>query len=670
MKQFGLTLIAFLFTAVSFSQKIELGKITIEELKEKKHPKDTSAVAAILFEKGNTYFVHKQGEGFKLITEVEAKIKIYKKGGYDWANKTVSYYVGGNIREEVEFSKAITYNLVGNSIEKTKLKSEGEFTEKTNKYWEKKKIVMPNIKEGSIIEYRYTITSPYISNFPEWYFQSLIPVNYSEYVVKIPEYFNYNVYRKGFVSPLENKKVNDKKIVLVEKSLNMQGAVALGYNTNKEEIDYKEHQTHYVLEDIPAIREEAFSNNITNYVASVQHELASKKMPNSQTEYFSLTWDDVAKSIYESNGFGDELKKTKYFEAQINKLTKDLATNEEKIGMVFSFVKSEMNWDGYNGISCEKGVKKAFEDKIGNVAEINLMLTAMLRYAGIEANPVLLSTRANGIAVYPNRSGFDYVVSAVEIENGLILLDATNKFCVPNVLPERALNWVGRIIRENGSSAQVDLMSDVLSKRIVNAMVAIGQDGMVTGKVREQYYDYYAFNFRNQYAGMVEEAYLEKLEKKYNNIEIENYKGSNKTDLYKQVVEDYSFKHNGLVDIVGDKMYLHPMLFFAMTENPLKQDKRDYPVDYLFPNQNKFIISLNLPEGYQIESLPSTVNLSMEGGLGSLTFDILGKGNQVQLMTTININTAVIPASYYPILKDFYKIVVEKNKEKIVLKKA
>ena len=59
-------------------------------------------------------------------------------------------------------------------------------------------------------------------------------------------------------------------------------------------------------------------------------------------------------------------------------------------------------------------MRKAYKDKTGNVAEINLMLTAMLRYAGINANPVLVSTRSNGIALFPNRTAFNYVIAAVE----------------------------------------------------------------------------------------------------------------------------------------------------------------------------------------------------------------------------------------------------------------
>ena len=64
------------------AQEFKLGKVSVAELEEKKHPKDSSAVAAILFKKGEVRFEFSQDEGFKMITEVKISIKIYKKEGY------------------------------------------------------------------------------------------------------------------------------------------------------------------------------------------------------------------------------------------------------------------------------------------------------------------------------------------------------------------------------------------------------------------------------------------------------------------------------------------------------------------------------------------------------------------------------------------------------------
>ena len=79
MKKFTTLLAVFItFLTTVQAQKRELGNVTIEELKEKIHPKDSSAAAAYIFNKGKTYFQFSENTGFSLVTDVEVKIKIYK----------------------------------------------------------------------------------------------------------------------------------------------------------------------------------------------------------------------------------------------------------------------------------------------------------------------------------------------------------------------------------------------------------------------------------------------------------------------------------------------------------------------------------------------------------------------------------------------------------------
>ena len=149
------------------------------------------------------------------------------------------------------------------------------------------------------------------------------------------------------------------------------------------------------------MKEEAYVNNIDNYSSSISHELAMTNYPNTPMKYYSTDWESVVKTIYKDDDFGPELNKTGYFEEDVNKLLTGLNTMPEKIAAIFNYVKTTVKWNNYKGYSCNDGVRKAYKDKTGNTAEINLMLTAMLRYAGMNANPVLLSTRDNGIALFP-----------------------------------------------------------------------------------------------------------------------------------------------------------------------------------------------------------------------------------------------------------------------------
>jgi hypothetical protein len=637
--------VVFIFIAFhffGFAQKNELGKVTIEELKEKVCPIDTAAAAAIIFKTSKIKYDVTIGQ---VVTETEVKLKIYKKEGYEYANIDEAYYIGNG--ERVDFSNVATYNIVKGEIVKTKLKKEGEFKEEVTKDIYRKKITLSDVKEGSIIEYKikkFTNNGFRLVNF---FFQEEIPVRDVELKVEYPAKFYYSKTLTGYSTP-----------EVVEEGFN---DAASGLYTNR---------CIYRFHDILPLKEEGFVNNINNYRTRIRYELASVKNSYGVEENISRDWESVVKKVYESEYFGAELKKTGYFENDIDAILKDLKTNQEKMDAIFNFVKSKVIWNEELGFTCDDGVKKAYQQKKGNVAEINLMLTAMLRYAGIEANPILVSTRSNGVFMYPSVAAYNYVIAGVELENQVVLLDATNKYSLPNILPIRDLNWYGRIIRKNESSAEIDLMPKSNSKDVINILATVNDNGEISGKIREQYFDYNAFIYRNKYSDDSNDAYIEKLEKRYQGLEISDYEVQNKNDITKPVIENYSFTSSNSVEIIGDKMYVSPFLFFATSENPFKQEKREYPIDFVFPSQDKFNISINLPEGYVVENLPQPKAVAMPDNMGTIKYNISNNGSQVQLLYVYEMNQPIIPSEYYEILKNFYKEIVNKQTEKIVIKKG
>ncbi|KIQ23032.1 transglutaminase [Flavobacterium sp. MEB061] len=668
IKPFCLSILLLLISNVT-AQEFKLGKVSIAELQEKTHPNDTAAAAAILYKKGSSRIEYNQNDGFVTVTDVETRIKIYKKEGYSWVTHKVWYYNNSNISEKVSFSDAITYNLVDGKIEKTKLKSEGIFDEVRNKFSGQKKITMPNVKEGSIIEFKYTIRSP-ARMIREWDFQTSIPVNYSEFVTFVPEYYTFNSRQKGYVFPKMTVEKNNKSIIISSKErVNSGGFTATRTEFSQDKFDYIETKTTYVGENFPAMKDEAFVNNIDNYTSSIQHELSMVKFPNEPLKPYSTDWNSVVKTIYDYETFGPELNKTGYFENDLKVILAGKDSPEEKIMTILNHVKSSVKWNGYYGYDCDNGVRKSYKEKSGNVGDINLMLTAMLRYAGLTANPVLVSTRSNGIPLFPNRTAFNYVIAAVETPNGNILLDATDKFSTPNILPLRTLNWQGRLIRKDGTSEDVDLMPSKPSGDNVFINYTIDNEGKVTGKTRRQCTDYNAMITRDNISGLKEEEYLEKLENENNKIEISEYSRTNEKEILLPIVETYSFTGNNLCEQIGGKIYINPMLFFTNEKNPFKQEVREYPVDFGFPFADKYNITIQIPEGFSVESLPAPAVMTMEDNLGTFKYNIAVSGNSLQLVVAHQINEAIVGTDKYEMLKEYYKAMIAKETEKIVLKR-
>lgn len=637
-------IILFVFFQLGFTQKLKLGEVTIDELKENVHPIDSSSSAAYLFKKGKTEFNLNREGSWEIITQVSVKIKIYKKEGFKYANQEIAYYVGGNSKEEVNISDAYTYNLVAGKIEKTKLESESEFKEEVNDRWNLKKITFPSVKEGSIIEFSYKIISPYISNFNDWYFQSEIPVDLVQYEVYIPQYFRYRTVITGY----ETIKTEQKDIT---------------------GIDFNSTKYIYSAINVPPIKDEEFVKNINNYTSVLKYELASIQYPNKPNKDVALNWEDVSKSIYENDNFGRELNFKSYFEEEITPLIHEFPNESDRMVKLFEYVQNRMNWNNNNSYNCEFGVKKAFKEKTGNSADINLMLVAILRHAGIDANPIIVSTRSNGVAVFPSRFAYNYVIAGVKLKNSenIILLDATNKNTLPDIVPLNTLNWFGRMLMPNGISKEIPLEPKKQSNKSITILAEIVDDLSIKGKVREVSNEYLALLYREKKGDLTNESLIEKIEKECQGTEIEELLVKNEKS--KPINLTYSFNSNNLVEIIGDKLYLSPLLFLEMNENPFKSEKRNYPIEFDFPQKINYNISVKLPENHEVESFPTSVNYKTQDGSLAFNFNGSVSNGMIQIVSSFEINSLLLPANDYEMVKSFFKEMINKQTEKIVLKK-
>lgn len=492
------------------AQEFKLGKVAIKELEEKAYPNDTTAAAAILFNTARTFFTYDIKNEFSINTENTFRIKIYKKEGLSRANFKLPYRTGYETlhNDRVEFEDCVTYNLENGKVIKTKLNSEGSFKVTINKYWKEASITMPNVKLGSVIEFKYILKSENIVEFPKFNFQNDIPVNYSEYNTEIPGFFIYKAIKNGSLELQAESKIASGSLTYNKKD----------DPTRTESVNFEQVVSKYVAQNIPALKEESFVDNVENYRLVIHNELEKTQFYNEPVKDYSTTWEGVAKTIYDDKDFGKELKERDYIAQDLARILKNVESKNERLDVIFKFVQNKMNWNNKKGYYTDKGVKQAYLDGTGNVAEINFILIAMLNFAGITTNPVLLSTLENGVPVFPNRTIFNYVIAAAELDGKQILWDATNKFTTNNILPTYTLNCTGRLLRDNGTSEIIDLEPKFLSNEIINIMVSLSENGVLSGKCRMQKYDYEAFKFREIYTNINQQNYLEKLENDFSGI--------------------------------------------------------------------------------------------------------------------------------------------------------
>ncbi len=659
------------FMNISIAQNYKFGKVSKEEILQKEHPSEPTADAAVLYRETKTDFQYTQDAGWYMVTDYFERIKIYTKEGFDWANATINIYKGDG-EDKLLGLRGYTYYLgADGKVEEVKLKNDGIFEEETSKYLTQTKITMPDVREGCVIEYKYTINSPFIFNIDEFRFQETIPVDKLKVLFTTPEYFVYKTHQRGWVPYKVDSETRER--TMSYRQLEQMDTRTFGKGipeTTTREVKFNEDTYTVALENVPALKEESYVGNLNNYTTALQFEMSYIDFPGSPLKTYATTWEDVSKSIYRVDEFGTELKRTNYFEDAIDKLLSGVSNPEDKISRIFSYVLNKMNWNGYNGYYSNEGLKSAYKKGSGNVADINLMLVAMLRHANLDANPVLVSTKKHGIPLFPTRNGFNYVIAAVDLPSGTLLLDATNKDAEIGVLKSNILNWQGRVIKRDGTSAWVSLSSIIpaVQSSMVNA--EIKPDMSISGKNQSRFTGNYAFKYRTEYKSLNEDAQRKALEKDTDQAELANVSFENLSTLGKPVSLQYDFESLDAVEDVAGKLYFSPLVFMATKETPFKPDTRQYPIDYGFPIKNRYIVNIALPEGYVVESMPENAVFNLGENVGSYRYLISQVGNKLQLSVEFSINKSFIAAEEYGNLKKFYELLIAKENEKVILSKA
>ena len=119
----------------------------------------------------------------------------------------------------------------------------------------------------------------------------------------------------------------------------------------------------------------------------------------------------------------------------------------------------------------------------------------------------------------------------------------------------------------------------------------------------------------------------------------------------------------------GSKMFISPRLYrFMNTSMPATENRR---LDYYF--NNPYIQSdttyFVLPEGFTIENLPKTRNLSYEFGSFNSNYVFDEKQHRVISTATLILKQHRIPAAKFAETRKFYSDVLEEFTDKIVVKR-
>ena len=535
------------------------------------------------------------------------------------------------------------------------------------------RIAFPSVKVGSVIDLKYEIVSTLLWNLQEWKFQYGIPVKWSQYKVTYPEYFIYNHSSLGYHPLLvQNKETKSENINFTSTVRSTAGGLSpVQSEFVQNKITYTASIFNYAAKEVPAIEEEPYLTSIENYTTKVKFELASTNFVKVGGEFKNYTnsWKDVVNQLINDDDFGGMLKNTRQAKETVDMLTKNISNEKLKLQTIYSYVQKNIKWDESLTLWPSKSVKKILDDKIGNSADINLLLNAMILEAGIESNPVILSTRSHGIIspAHASLTDCNYVIVRSVIDSEPILLDATEPNIASGLLPLRCLNGEGTLVKKD-DARYIALENPTSEKRTMATLEF--KDGTFSGSLLTKRSGSAAFSYREavKESGSKEE-FIDQLKGKSNGLQYEAFSIDDLDSINKPVVNKCSVLIAGDEEVVADYLYVNPIIEGKLDENPFTSPKRDYPVDYGNTFNESYQVSIAIPAGYVVEEIPQSISLTLEDKSVRFIYQTGQLGNSVMLNYKLLVEKPMFIPSEYESLKNIYDRMILKQSEQIVFKK-
>ena len=615
------------------------GKVEKADLEMKECDFDPKAEAVVLLDDGQLDYLVQSGLELKR----RVRIKILSDKGLEWANIHLSYKSERNA-QDITNIEAQTYNLdPGGNIVVTKIEKKLIYEKKINKKYTEKVFTFPEVKIGSIIEYKFKHNG---IGLIDWYFQRSIPVKFSRFSLDFP---------------------NEIEVLTTP--------YCAGKYEQKSEERYGRTTQSYTMTNEPGFRDEPFIINEDYYRDRLETKLVAYPI-YGRRESRIVDWPKVIKYLMEDDDFGVQIKKNIPRTAELDAMLKNMTDPYQKMKTIYKYVQDNMTWNEYTGIWASDGVKSAWKDKKGTVGEINLILVNLLKDADLNAHPVLVTTHDYGVVntgdagtyEYPGFHQFNKVMAYVKVNDKVYVLDGSQKGTPVHLVPPDVLMTEGMVIEKLETFEwgwQTLWNKETLSKNIIQLIGVIDEEGKMKGDITISSFDYARLprlSTAKKGKDKFTEKYLSEPGITIDDVSFDNLE-SDSLPLVQKV------KFSQTLNATGDYRHFSANLLSGLSKNPFVTDSR-YSDVFFGSNQSYLLLgNFTVPDGYELETLPKNIKMIMPDT--SITISRASQFANGTLLTKIQLEfkKPVFGAEEYPELQEFYKQLYALLNEQFVIRK-
>ncbi|MFK7920423.1 MAG: DUF3857 domain-containing protein [Bacteroidia bacterium] len=590
------------------------------------------AEAVITLNKGVMNIVE-GSRGYEIEVDYQVKIHILTEAGIKHADVILPFYIKNGYASITDI-KARTLNVVDNKLVETPLLAKQIFKETRSENWAEMRFSMPNVKVGSIIEYDYKHYIRSIRLF-EFSFQKELPVIKSQLTAFIPDFLGYSF-------------------------------LAQGSHTSQMQ---RTSQTSWLMQNLPAIKREAYVTGMDDYIDKIILQMDSY-FNRSTGRVVTLTdsWESLTKEFFTEKYIGKKYNKDKNVHAVAQLMTANEDDPVKKLIILHDFIRDKLSYNGKRRIISREKSSEILEIGVGSSAAINLCLREMLAGVGIEAHPLLISTRQNGriIKSYPLLTQFNHLICYAKIGEQEFFLDATNDLRPYDLLAYDDLNGEGWLLNRE-APRWVSIPKTYHAKKNITGMIELKEDGNLTGEISIYAEGFSALNYRTYLDNEGEEDFFKHYFEQHipdGEIISSEIKGASNPDttFYFRI----KFRTSEYVSLVGNKAYLYPIMMFGMSENPFLEPKREYPIDFVHKREEKISFLYRYPTHWEVDNTPTNSRVTFPNQEILMEYQNADVSGHFELYNRFEVNSPFFIPEAYPGLKKLFDKSISSHAEPVV----
>jgi hypothetical protein len=616
----------------------KFGRVFADDFNFPSEIKDSTAGAVFLLDEGLSTYDY----NFDVVFTYHTRILILKSAEFGRAEIEIPYPSKGYVKN----LKASAFNLVAGKVKESEVSRRDVYTDKVTNELYKKVFTIPNVKEGTIIEYSYTVSQGSFRSLNAWYFQTDVPVVYSEYRVEMPDFFIYKQTLTGLLSATDydtysrNGTIGSQNYSIIVKK--------------------------FIMLNVPAFVEEPFMKSRKDNISSIRFEMESYQYPGSRIETVAPSdYYQLGRELAEDTYYGSIYKRNGYYNELIEELTEAVNDSLEMAKAIYTYVQDEFEVDADMTTS---NLKLIFKEKKGWAQDINMVLAGMLYNLDFEVALVRVSSKRNGIPnpFYATVKNFNYTICLVEVDGKEYLLDAAPDHLPFGSLAPTTVNAKGLVISED-NPRWIDLEYGDKATLKCTADLTLDEKGALTGAIALYRDGYSAYHFKNEYYPYTIESYKENVEKSHPAWLIDEHAV---TIEGARVVEKIAFNSEPEFAKALDDIYFKPIFYQRTADNPFKLDSRKYGVSLREPAYEALVYTIYISDGYEVVSVPESMSIRLPDNKCSYLFSCAVADNSIKLTSLFKITETEFNQNEYLYLKEFWAQVVEKQSEEIHLSKT